>query len=105
MLYIITVETTCFIDGKETTSLDKTGIISADSRWDALKTAKAVAKAVARDHWVLSDDHSFFWETTREGKIIGAFIRKEEVPIGDGLTYGVMVKIHPLSVACKDGIA
>ena len=64
MLYIITVETTCFIDGKETTSLEKTGVLSADSRWDALKTAKAVAKAVARDHWVLSDDHSFFWETT-----------------------------------------
>lgn len=104
MLYIITVETVSFIDGRETTSLEKTGVLSADSRWDALKTAKAVAKVVARDHWVLADDHSFFWETTREGKIIGAFIRREEVPIGDGLTYGVMVKIHPLSVE-KDGIA
>ena len=104
MLYIITIETVSYIDGQETTSLDKTGVLSADSRWDALKAAKAVAKEAAKNHWILSDDHSFFWETTREGKIIGAFIRREEVPIGDGLTYGVMVKIHPLSVE-KDGIA
>ena len=105
MLYIITVETVSYIDGQKTTSLEKTGVLSVDSRWDALKTAKAVAKAVARDHWVLAEDHSFFWETTRERNGIGAFIRRKEVPIGDGLTYGVMVRIHPLSAAIKDGIA
>ena len=104
MLYIITIETICFVDGKEITSLEKTGVLSADSRWDALKAAKAVAKETAKEHWILAEDYSFFWETTRERRCVGAFIRKEEVPIGDGLTYGVMVKIHPLSVE-KDGIA
>ena len=60
-----------------------------------MKEAKAVAKAVARDHWILDDDHSFFWETTREGKGTGVYIRRQDI-LGDGLAYGVIVKIHPL---------
>lgn len=103
--FIVTIEILHNNDeGSSSSTVVKTGILSADSRWDAMKAAKKVAKKEAKKNWILHNDPVFFWETNADRRGIGACFRKKHKDFNSWSTFGVMVKVHPLSVE-EDGIA
>lgn len=104
--YVITAEEVSNNEyGDAESSVYKTGILTAESRWDALKKARAVCKEEARDWCIYNaiDDTGTFWINDNRSMCIGFAVSKKEWGCSSHEVLEIRVKIHDLKPSA-DGI-
>lgn len=89
-------------NGDPQKSLLNTGVLTAESRWDALKKSRTIAKEVSHAFSCSWEETESYWHHGA-GKAIGFCIMKEENGYNSYEYVGVVVTIHELKPAI-DGI-
>lgn len=94
--YIITVQEVQNNEyGDPVRSLLKSGVLTAESHWDALKVARSLAKKVSRTRVYACESVESYWRHGAD-KAIGFCIMREDVGVIAYEHVGIIVTIHEL---------